>query len=540
MSDTQKKEGINRRDFIIGASGAGIAAATLGSAFAQTNDSSSHFDVIIVGGGSAGAVLASRLSEDSSRRVLLLEAGKSYAPDSYPDVVRLQSIIGGDPEHDWGYTSEPGWAGASFPVPRGKVLGGSSAVNAGVAMRATASDFNRWTKAGLPNWSPTDVLPFYKKSERTVHGSDEFRGRSGPWPIHQLQNDEVSDMQRAFITSAQMAGFPKVDDFNGDRPLGVGPYPMNNRMGQRLNTGMTYLSKAVRARTNLTIRSEVLVDQVDIQKGRAEAVILENGERITGDEIVLSAGAYGTPAILLRSGVGPAESLRAMDIPVMADLPVGQRLQEHPFFFTTWAAVPERLGLPVPPVGAILWAQSSTAAPGEGDFHVSAVHYGDPASSPTGAIFMLALALTRPKSTGTVTLRDRKARTSPRIALNILGEAEDRQKMVEGVEMIRRITSQGPLSDIIVRELAPGASLTSSEDIIAALPKALDIYHHPTSTAPMGGDNSPHGVTDYQGRVKGVRNLRVADASSFPDVPSVATNPTVIMLAERISTWMRS
>lgn len=145
-----------------------------------------------------------------------------------------------------------------------------------------------------------------------------------------------------------MAGFPKVDDFNGDRPLGVGPYPMNNRMGQRLNTGMTYLSKAVRARTNLTIRSEVLVDQVDIQKGRAEAVILENGERITGDEIVLSAGAYGTPAILLRSGVGPAESLRAMDIPVMADLPVGQRLQEHPFFFTTWAAVPERLGLPVP------------------------------------------------------------------------------------------------------------------------------------------------------------------------------------------------
>lgn len=163
MSDTQKKEGINRRDFIIGASGAGIAAATLGSAFAQTNDSSSHFDVIIVGGGSAGAVIASRLSEDSSRRVLLLEAGKSYAPDSYPDVVRLQSIIGGDPEHDWGYTSEPGWAGASFPVPRGKVLGGSSAVNAGVAMRATASDFHRWTKAGLPNWSPTDVLPFYKK-----------------------------------------------------------------------------------------------------------------------------------------------------------------------------------------------------------------------------------------------------------------------------------------------------------------------------------------------------------------------------------------
>ncbi|WP_341364779.1 GMC family oxidoreductase N-terminal domain-containing protein [Thalassospira sp. SN3W] len=540
MSDTQNKTGVNRRDFIIGASGAGLAAITYSGAFAKTNDKSSSFDVIIVGGGSAGAVLASRLSEDSSRRVLLLEAGKSYAPESYPDAVRLQSIIGGDSEHDWGFTSEPGWGETSFPVPRGKVLGGSSAVNAGVAMRATASDFDRWTKAGLPNWSAADVLPFYKKSERTVNGADELHGRYGPWPIHQLQDDEISDMQRAFIKSAQMAGFPKVDDFNGDQPLGVGPYPMNNRMGERLNTGMTYLSKGVRARANLTIRSEALVDRVDIIKGRAEAIILENGERITGGEIVLSAGAYGTPAILLRSGVGPADNLRAMDIPVMADLPVGQRLQEHPFFYTIWAARPERLGLPIPPVGAILWAQSSKAAPGEGDFHVSAVHYGDPASSPTGAIFMLALALTRPKSIGTLTLRNRKATTSPRIALNILGEVEDRQKMVEGIEMIRRIARQGPLSDIIVEELVPGAAQTSSADLIAALPKALDIYHHPTSTAPMGGHNSPYAVTDYQGRVNGVGNLRVADASSFPDVPSVATNPTVIMLAERISAWMRA
>src|SRR5690606_7184931 len=145
------------------------------------------FDVVIVGGGSAGAVLASRLSEDATRSVLLIEAGKAYAPDKYPDPVRLQSIVGGDAEPDWGFSSEPGWGGKSFPVPRGKVLGGSSAINAGVAMRAPAVDFERWTKGGLTHWTPEEVLPFFQKSERTVHGSDRLRGRAGPWPIHQLQ-----------------------------------------------------------------------------------------------------------------------------------------------------------------------------------------------------------------------------------------------------------------------------------------------------------------------------------------------------------------
>ncbi|WP_313319970.1 GMC family oxidoreductase N-terminal domain-containing protein [Stenotrophomonas sp.] len=502
-------------------------------------DAAPAYDVVVVGGGSAGAVLASRLSEDAFRRVLLIEAGPAYAPDAYPDAVRLQSIIGGDSTHDWGFTAEPDGLGARLPIPRGKVLGGCSAVNAGVAMRAPAGDFERWTRTGLPHWTPADVLPFFRRSERTLFGADAEHGREGPWPIHQLQEDEVSDMQRAFIASAMLAGFARVQDFNGTQPFGVGPYPMNNRMGQRLNTGMTYLSLQVRQRPNLHIRSQTLVDRVETRHGQATAVVLADGERIPANQIVLSAGAYGTPAILLRSGIGPQDALREMNIDVVADLPVGQRLQEHPFFYTTWAARPGELGLPVPPVGAILWAQSALASPGEGDLHVSAVHYGDPESSPTGAVFVLALALTRPRSLGRVTLRSTLATDAPRIALNLLDDPEDRRRMVEGIQTIRRIAGAGPLARMISEEMVPGAMRVGDAALDAALPMALDIYHHPTSAAPMGGDGDPHAVTDYQGRVRGVAGLRVADASSFPDVPCVATNPTVIMLAERVSQWLR-
>lgn len=505
----------------------------------DANEPTTGYDVVVVGAGSAGAVLASRLSEDVYRRVLLIEAGPGYAPDAYPDAVRLQSIIGADPAHDWGFVAEPDCLGVSRPVPRGKVLGGCSAVNAGVAMRAPAGDFLRWTRAGLPHWTPQDALPFFRRSERTLHGADAVHGREGPWPIHQLQEDEISDMQRAFIASATSAGFPRVHDFNGEQPFGVGPYPMNNRMGQRLNTGMTYLSMAVRQRVNLEIRSQTVVDRIEVVDGQAVAVLLAHGERIKAAQIVLSAGAYGTPSILLRSGIGPADELRALGVEVVAGLPVGQRLQEHPFFHTTWAAKPGALGLPVPPVGAILWARSSVAAPDEGDLHVSAVHYGDPESSPTGAVFVLALALTRPRSLGSVKLRSRLPSDAPVITFNLLADAEDRRRMVEGIELVRRITRKAPLAGMIAEELVPGALVTGREQLQASLPMALDIYHHPTSTAPMGGDDDPHAVTDYQGRVRGIRNLRVADASSFPDVPCVATNPTVIMLAERISQWMR-
>jgi choline dehydrogenase len=493
-------------------------------------------DVVIVGGGAAGAVLARRLSEDPQRRVLQLEAGESYAPDAYPDSVRRQDIIGGDDVHDWGYTSEPSFIGRSIKVPRGKVLGGSSAINGAVAIRAPRVDHDRWARDhGLEGWSWDDTLAAFRRAERTSAGPEELHGRTGPIPIHQLGFEETSDMQRAFVEAAVAAGYPRVSDFNGREPFGAGPYPMNTRMGSRLNAGMTYLDAPTRSRPNLTIRARAEVDSVILDGNRATGVRLIDGEEVFGGDVILSGGTYGSPAILMRSGIGPAEDLRRLGIAVAADLPVGKRLCDHPVYFSVWAARKEKIGLGIPPVGAILWGRTKQAAPDDLDLHVVAVHYGNPADSPTGAVFMLAIANTRPASVGSFKLRSRDPRVAPVIDLAFLRERRDRDGMVDGVELARALAASAPLAPFVHGEMAPGPAADTRAKIEASLAATLDTYHHPTSTVPMGGDLDPHAVVDAEGRVRGFQNLRVVDASIFPDVPSVATHVTTLVAAEHIA-----
>jgi choline dehydrogenase len=489
-------------------------------------------DVVIVGGGSAGSVLAARLSQDPARTVLLLEAGHAYAPDAFPPALLNASIMA-DPGHDWGYTSRASDQAPSIPVPRGKVLGGSSAVNAASALRARPADFAKWGGHGADGWSFVDVLPAYKLLENTRTGEDAYHGRTGPLPVRQLTEEQLTPSQVGFIDAAVARGFKRVRDFNGADQDGVGGPTINVVDGIRQNAAMAYLTAEVRRRPNLTIRGDVTVDRVLFDGRAATGAVAADGTVYRAGEVILSGGSYGSPAILLRSGVGPAADLAALGIGVVADLPVGQRLQDHAFLHTAHALAPGHLGM-TPAVGALLWTASSEAAAFELDLQIAATHLIPPSFSPTGGVIALSTSVVQPESVGTVKLASRDPGVAPLIDSNFLATGRDARRMLEGVKLARDFARSPAFAPFMAGELVPGDAVADDSDLAAFIVANLATYYHPTSTAPMGGPTDPQAVTDPVGAVRGVSGLRVVDASIIPEIPSTPINLTVIMLAERI------
>ena len=496
---------------------------------------------IVVGAGTSGAIIAVRLSEKPNTNVLLLEAGPDYENQSVmpADLLDSKNIAGA--VHDWGYKAIP-IEGRAMPYQRGKVVGGTSAINAAAALWARPGDFDAWVTRGNVGWRFADVAPYFQR----IAGIGSHHGRRGPILISRYSDTELIAIQRAFYEGCLASKFPRVEDHNDLVSSGVGPWPMNRTGDTRISTLLSHLNPA-RVRKNLTIRANCLVDQVLLNQRSARGVKLADGNIEEAECVTLCAGSIGSPAILMRSGIGPKSELEALGIESRIDLPgVGARIWDH-------AAVPIRL-VPHPNECVIgrdprFQIMARFTAPGSSqsdDMQLVMTTHLDLRSAPALAeeagvpvVAVLRVALMLPRSHGRLSLTSRDPLAQPNIELNYCAHPDDERRLMEGVRLAWKVLKSAPMARAYARIAGLSEEIIGSDEALKMYMRGnIGTYCHASGTASIGPDGDSNAVLDQQCKVRGTDNLYVVDASVFPLIPSAVPNLTVMMLGERAADWL--
>ena len=506
------------------------------------------FDVIIVGGGSAGITLAARLSEDSSRSVLLIEAGSDGGTDAPED--RLANVSFALTARDWGMRASIA-PGRELDYPQGRALGGGSAVNGGLAFRGIPQDYDDWAAAGNPSWTWDQMLPCFRRLERDREfGTDAgVHGDSGPVSIVRWSTDELLPVQRGFVDASTALGFAWNADHNHPGTEGVGPFPMNRDGDIRISTRLAYLTTA-HGRRNLTVWPDSHVGRIEITGGRAVGVeVIHDGrlQTVHGGEVVISCGSIHSPALLARSGIGPSETLRALGIECRIDNPaVGANLVDHPGAFVFARPVAGGVGPVDPQYQVAIRCTSKKGTPS--DLFVSMMNNWDLSVVPDFAAIVGAdsvVALTcgvhDPLSRGRVTLTSSDPMVPPRIELNLLDHPLDVARMIEGLRLCRAIAEHEAMSPFLAAVTLPTPVVFDDDDALEAYARSMVAgWYHPVGTCRMGPTLEGGSVVDDHLRVHGVEALRVVDASIMPRITKAPTNLTAIAIGERAADLIRS